>query len=369
MKIQANRAALVEALGFVAGCLPSKTTKEILYSLHLVTGDSSLIVTGTDLEVSLTFVLENVNVIEPGSANIPAKSLLPVVRESGDEQITVSVREGHCTVALSDGHFDFNTFIAEEYPEVIAYDDKNVVSVAKESLVAALTRTIFATTTVTSKYVLSGLRLAFEEDRLTVVGTDLKRLAVAYVPLTGSGIEPKEVIVPTKGLSELIGIAEREDSDVIRINLRDNFIVFKTERAELGCQLLEGRFPPFRDALSIDTPFVYPLKRTEFLSKVRRAALFANDKTLAVKLDIADGRLVLYSRDMDRGTSEIWMPIDDSPGKMSIGFNPVYIQNCLAALSHEEVELKLKSSETPGMITPRGDDSYVYVAMPVSLDF
>ena len=66
-----------------------------------------------------------------------------------------------------------------------------------------LRRTSFAVSTDENRYVLNGLYLSFKENKLTMVATDGRRLALAEEEVELPGESPMELIWPTKAIQDL----------------------------------------------------------------------------------------------------------------------------------------------------------------------
>ena len=54
-------------------------------------------------------------------------------------------------------------------------------------------------------------------------------------------------VVPTKAMN-LLERNLQDDEEQVSVSLRPNEALFRTERAILYSRLVEGRFPPYRDA-------------------------------------------------------------------------------------------------------------------------
>ncbi|MFW6132817.1 MAG: DNA polymerase III subunit beta, partial [Planctomycetota bacterium] len=86
MKVQAQTAALQEALTVTGQLVAARTPKPVLQCVKLVAGDGVLTLLATDLEAGVRYQVTAVQVEEDGEALIPAARLAGIVRESSDEE-------------------------------------------------------------------------------------------------------------------------------------------------------------------------------------------------------------------------------------------------------------------------------------------
>ena len=73
MKVLCNREELRQGLSVANSVIPAKTPKPILSNVCLVATEDALELVGTDLDVALRYRIEDVKVIEPGTAVISAR--------------------------------------------------------------------------------------------------------------------------------------------------------------------------------------------------------------------------------------------------------------------------------------------------------
>ena len=107
------------------------------------------------------------------------------------------------------------------------------------------------------------------------------------------------------------------------------------------------------------------VKRQDLLSALRRAALFTNQDSMAVKLEIAKDRLILSKSTPYIGEAREELPAEYKGKDLSVGFNPAYLIDALKNMDLETVGLEIQDPEKPGVI--RIGDEYVYVVLPMQL--
>ena len=98
MRFTGKRLRLAEVAGLVGQAVAGKSTKKIFECLRLSAKDGILEVAGTDLEVAVRYeIREDIQVEEAGVAVVPAHLFANVLREIGDETVSIAVRRNDCS--------------------------------------------------------------------------------------------------------------------------------------------------------------------------------------------------------------------------------------------------------------------------------
>src|SRR5258706_279698 len=103
MKVICDRQKLHDALAVVNNVIPTKSTKPVLENLCLVATDTALELLGTDLESSVRYRIDGVQVDEPGPAVVPARVTLDFVRDLSGDTVTLATHENKCVISSGAG--------------------------------------------------------------------------------------------------------------------------------------------------------------------------------------------------------------------------------------------------------------------------
>jgi DNA polymerase-3 subunit beta len=375
MKVICDRAALVEAVNTAAGIVASRTPTPVLKCLKLTASNaepSGLLLCATDLEVGLRLSVEQVEVVEEGEAAIPADKLSQIARACDDPTLTLETDDHTVHIRGADSHFKVFGFDPAEFPPVRDFGDAKVdCEVNAGTLRMLIARTLFAAAIEHSRYAINGVLFERKGNRLRLVATDGRRLAMA----TGeakSGEGGHTCIVPTKAL-KLVAKLVDDPGASIRLATEDNQILLAFgdadapgETAVLSSNLVEGAFPPFEDVVPKEHDKKVSFKTGILSSAIRRAALLTNEESKGVRLSFADDKLTLTSRAPEMGEATVEVNLDDYQGDpLEIGFNPNFITDALNVVDSGEVVIELKSATKPGVLKTGPD--FTYVLMPVNL--
>lgn len=367
MKVKFNRAALAEALSLVTTVVPSRTTKPILQGLKLDAKKDSVAISATDFEISITCLVAQAQVEEKGEAVVPAERLAAIVRESVDEVLEIQSAEGTCHVRGADSHFTIYGYQPDQYPAVPGLEGKAQIKVNLIRLQEAIEHCLFATAKENTRYALSGVLWEASGKKLTMVGTDGRRLARYKLSLSAEAekkLESEKIIVPAKAMSLLDKISAGE-KDEAEIRFADNKIIIACGSTVVSSTLVEGNFPKYEEIVPTDHKNKLQLNTAATLSAVKRAALLTNEDSKGVKLSLSEKSLIFTCRAPEMGDAEIAMEVGYQGEAMEIGFNPQFLVDVLRVIKEDSFEMQLGQPDRPGLI--KSGQNYLYIIMPVSL--
>ena len=242
MKFTIDRDSLMKPLQQVAGVVERRQTLPILSNILLTIKNNQLSMIGTDLEVEMQTHASLVGA-EQGEITVPARKFLDICRALPDQaSIQFSLTENRMVIRSGKSRFVLSTLPAAEFPNIEVNDNILSFSISQSILKNAIERSYFAMAQQDVRYYLNGMLFEINANHLTLVATDGHRLAVCN---TGASIKIKEnqqVIVPRKGVIELMKLLSDTDQP-INIRLGNNFIQFSTPETTFISKLIDGRFP------------------------------------------------------------------------------------------------------------------------------
>ncbi len=368
MKVRFNRAALSEGLNLVSSVVPARTTKPVLQCVKIVAEQTSVYMSATDFEVGITITAGQAEVEKPGVCVLPADRLAAIVRESVDDRLIFEARQASCEICGQDSHYTILGHEPDQYPQIPGFEGKSNFEMELRALQQAIAHTIFAAARENTRYALNGLLWEPKGKKLTIVGTDGRRLAKMQIPATenaAGSIKMERIIIPAKTMA-LVGRIAAGEKDTIAVQFVDNQVIFSSSSGiVISSNLVEGNFPKYEDIIPKDYDVKLQLNTAAVLSAVRRAALLVNEESKGIRLSLNKGKIVFSSRAPETGDAEIDMMVDYAGKPLDIGFNPQFLIDMLRVIPEETVEMELGAPDRPGMFKAGKD--YIYIVMPVSL--
>src|SRR5258708_14508032 len=206
--------------------------------------------------------------------------------------------------------------------------------------------------------------MGFKVDKLTVVATDGRRLALIEHDMEVPKGSESELILPSKAVGELGRLLA--DKGDVKLSIGENQIVFELDGTTLASKLIEGTYPNFRQVIPTETKERITLERELLLSALHRASILASEKTQSVKLNFAKNTLTITATTPEVGEAKETLSINYKRKEITIAFNPHYILDPLRNLDTDEVFVGYSDELSPGVI--KVNAPFLYVLMPMRLN-
>lgn len=365
MKFSVSKEKLLEGLQQVQNVVSTRTTLPILSNVLLQTVDGELRLTTTDLDVSVRGSVE-AQIERQGSTTLPARKLFTIVRELPASEITMEI-DGKNTASIRSGQSFFKILglPEEEFPALATFENAKVFTMRQADLKEGFRRTSYAISTDETRYVLNGVLCSFKDNKVTLVATDGRRLAMVDIELEFPRSDEIEVIVPSKAVNELQRLL-RDDGE-IKISIGENQVAFDLNGTLLISKLIDGNYPNYRQVIPAETKERVTLERELFLNSVKRVALLTSEKSNSVKLAFTKNNLDVTANSPEIGEAKESIAVNYKGKDISIAFNPEFLMAPLRNLGTDEVFLDLIDDMSPGVI--KVQTPFLYVLMPMRISY
>jgi DNA polymerase-3 subunit beta len=205
MKVTVDRSKLLEAIQNTLTVIPNRSTLPVLSHFLLEVNNGKIAITATDLEICIRKEFEAQGEIE-GKVTIPARKFYEIVKELPSEEVFIEETKNHGIIIKGKNCIlRLLGFSPDEYPNIPIIKGKQII-ISSKQLRDLITKTYFAVSKEETRYVLNGILMEFEKNRIRFVASDGKRLALAQEDITNS-IEGK-YIIPQKAIIELARLIE-----------------------------------------------------------------------------------------------------------------------------------------------------------------
>ncbi|MFQ3671898.1 MAG: DNA polymerase III subunit beta, partial [Verrucomicrobiia bacterium] len=348
-------------LQLVQNVVSTRTTLPVLNNVLLKAQGQTLTLSTTDLDTGIRASIE-ATVDRPGAITLPARRLLNIVRELGASEISLEVDKCSATIRAGSAVFRIMGLPEEDFPPLAKLDVAHEFTLPQKTLKDMLRQTAYAMSAEESRYVLNGVLLSFRGEKLTIVATDGRRLALVEHEMEIPKPSEVDAILPSKAVHELLRILT--DEGPVQIAVSDNQFAFTVGSTYLVSKRIEGNYPNYRQVIPSETHERITLEREPFLNSVRRVSLLSSDKSNSVKLSLSKGNLDITSATPDVGDARETMAINYKAKDFAIAFNPEYLMDPLKNLDCDEVHFDFGDELSPGVIR-YADRPFLYVIMPM----
>jgi len=374
MKFKINRDHFSNGLAQVLNVVGSKATMPILSNVLIEADKDHISLATTNLDLGIRCKIK-AEVKEAGAITLPVKRLATIVRELPSVDVTIETTPNHQAKITSGGSvFKIMGMGKEEFPPMPEFADEKAVALEQEELATMLKSVSYAQSSDETRYILNGVYFSFKDDKLTLVATDGRRLALTSKELTtpeGAG----SIILPAKTVSELVRMLDKGTK--VRLAVSEKRSAFQIGTDKVGdnglidniylfSKVVDGNYPNYNQVVPKETHQRIKLERELFLQCVHRAALVTSEKSNSVKLKLSNNLLEITASSPDFGDAHESMAIEYSGPELQVAFNPQFVIDPLRALNKDQIFFELKDEVSPGVFKTL--ENFLCVIMPVRLN-
>lgn len=366
MKVIIKREELLPALQIVNGVVERRQTLPILSNLLLVAGDKRITLTASDMEVELVAELDKPSQ-DAGDITLPARKLLDICRTLPDDaEIRLEANGDQAQVVSGKSRFTLATLPAQEYPLVDIAAPLVEFSLPQKALKQLLDRTAFAMAHQDVRYYLNGLLLELDGKTIRAVATDGHRLALFDAQQPLSLDEPVQIIVPRKGVQELIRLLDDSDEEA-SVCISANHIRIRLNGLQFTSKLIDGKFPDYSRVIPEIGKHPLEADREALRQSLTRVSILSNEKYRGVRLLLDQDRLRAIAHNPEQEEAEEELGVSYGGPDLEIGFNVSYLLDALNILRTDKVHITINDPNSSCLLLPEDGTDCKYVVMPMRL--
>jgi DNA polymerase III subunit beta len=368
LKISVAALPFREALENLFTIAHKKSPKPILQNVLLVARPDEVELSATSLDVGVRLRLTGIHVEEPGAALLPPR-VLQVVKLTDAAEVRILADPETVRVEEGRNRYKLPADNPEHFPAVPEFPaDRPYHLLAGADLKRLIRRTYFATDAESTRYALGGTAIEYADGRLSLIGTDGRRLAWATAPcqaIDGGADASGSPVIPLAALKLLLRLLG-EDEARIAINPK-NDVLIRSGGATLYCRLCEGRFPRWRDTIPAGRTATATATVGPLLQALGQASIATSADSRGVDFTFRDGTLTLEGHAPDVGEGRVIIPVGyDHPEPIAVTLVPDLLADALRALD-PELEVTLSLTDAKGPVVLRADaDSFTFAVMPLT---
>ncbi|MCX7705415.1 MAG: DNA polymerase III subunit beta [bacterium] len=362
MEIIIEKEKLLEALEKIAKILPSKPVITTTGGILIEGKKDGITLTVTDLQLTARIFIE-CSVKDKDNVLIPGKNFISLIKKIPENQVRISTKENSAIIDNKSFQYKFLLMSVEEYPKLPTEKEMSSGNfiISSSILLDMIKKSIYCINPEEPRMYFRGVLVEKKDSFLNMVATDTRRLALVKKEVQGE--ERVKIILPLRLIEVLPLIFKEVD---ISMAFSKNQITFKSDKIILISQLLEGDFPDYEKVIpSSNKQGTALIKTRELLDSLDRLTLMATGNIISVKLSFRKNLLVLNIESPESGSGEERINIEYSGAESTIVFNPSYLIDFLKTVDEEFIEFFFQDPVKPAKLCARGDQSYLYVVMPM----
>ena len=376
MKFTINRNQFINQINNVQRAISSKTTIPILTGMKLVATQQGLIVTGSNVDISVQNLIAQDNedneleIASLGAIVLPARFFNEIIKKLPGEKFTLEIIENNQTLITSgNSEFTLNGLDANNYPHLPEVENNDQLTIATEILHQLVNETVFSASTQENRPILTGLHLKITGNELLAVATDSHRLAQRKVTINNQSQNNYDIVIPAKSLVELVRSFRDSEQDV-KISISENQILFEFAQTLFYSRLLEGNYPATDRLIPQESSTQLEFEAKTLLDSVERASLLAHagrNNVVRLVIEKATKKATIYGNSPEVGTvEEDLQPLSLTGEDLEIAFNPDYLKDALRALGDTRLRLEFTAPLHPFTLKPTSDmENFIQLITPV----
>ncbi|WP_412541129.1 DNA polymerase III subunit beta [Longispora sp. K20-0274] len=379
MKFRVERDALADAVAWTAKSLPNRPPVPVLAGVLLRVADGHLTVSGFDYEVS-SQVRVLVNADSDGVTLVSGRLLAEITKSLPNKPVDVAAVGSHLELTCGSARFTLPTMPVEDYP-TLPEMPPTAGQIDAAAFAAAVAQVAIAAGRDDTLPMMTGVRLEFEGETLTMLTTDRFRLALRE--LTWNPGEPGasfQALVPARTLADtaktLGPLGGNVTIALAADGVGEGMIGFAGEGRRATSRLLDGDYPKLRSLFPDSYNAQARVKASSLVEVVKRVALVA-ERSTPVRLSFSEDGLVVEAGGTEDARASEALDCEYTGEPMTIAFNHQFLLDGLSVLDAPMAVLSFTNAMKPAVLSAGTEDSkgdadakaaYRYLLMPIRLN-
>jgi len=363
MEIIVEKTKLLDALDKIARILPAKPVITTTGGILIDGRKDGITLIATDLQLTLKAFIE-CEIKDKSIILIPGKNFIALIKKIPEEKIRIITRNSSIIIDNKSFQYKFLLMNPEDYPKIPLEkegSDTGDFVISSSLLLDMIKKTSYCINPEEPRMYFRGVLIEKKNNVLNMVATDTRRLSLVKKEVQG---ESKIKIILPLRLIEVFPLIFK-DTDV-SMAFSKNQITIKSDRTTLISQLLEGDFPDYEKVIPTPNKQGTALIKTqELLDSLERLSLMSSQSFGPVKMNFRKNLVVLNIESPESGSGEEKINIEYTGPENMLVFNPEYLIQFLKTVNQDTVEFFFQDPVKPARLSGKGDQEYLYVAMPM----
>lgn len=364
MKVSCLTQYLKEAVNVAERNTSKNQTLQILSSLFLEAEGNKIKLRATNLENAIEFFIP-AKVEETGVVVIPAKTVNSFLSNVADDKITIQSQKNNLFIKTARTETLIRGYNHEDFPIFPKVEVLSSFNLPAPELKDALSSVVISASLSDFKPELASILFKIFKNTFKVAATDSFRLAEKIILFKDIRSEKLiSFLIPQKSIQEVLRLLDNDE--FIEMGVGKSQVVFKGEKFKFISRLTEGTFPDYDQIIPKGFKFNALAKRAETLSALRLAGVFVgklNDVNLT--FNPAQKTVSFASSSSDVGENISQADASIQGGELGAKFNWRYLLDGVSQIKSDYISFEINSPQTPLLIKGKGDNSYLYLVMPM----
>lgn len=339
-------------------------TLPILNTIFIEASTGKIKIKATNLETAVEITLSG-KIEENGSVAVPAKILSMFLSNINDNQITLESKKENLFIKSGKNQTLIKGLAVEDFPLLPNVEQMETFKIPAVELRSAISGVIIASSLSDMKPELSSMLFKVFRNTIKLAATDSFRLAEYTMVLKNISSEKMvSFLIPQRSVQEILKLINKEED--ITFSFSKNQLLVSLDNIRFISRLTDGVFPDYEQIIPKTFKITIIAKKTEFLSNLKLANVFVGKLSdINISFNGSKKSVIFQSSNQDTGEYSSEVVVSGEGDDVSVKFNVKYLIDGISQISNEYIIFNLNNSESPLLIQGKGNNSYLYLVMPM----
>lgn len=368
LALETKKFVLQTLLEKAATVLPTRSVSPVLSNFYIEAKENLLQVIATDLELSLVATTEMVVVNRQGSAVLPGRRLLGLVKEAEGGDLLLDVKQGTASVSVTRTVWELQLPDGSEYPPLPEMGDVTMHEIERARFLGALAHVRYAAATETVRPSLMMIDISGSRMR-AADGVRFQQIKMPWWP------EGFDIQIPIKAVDNLVKLLNASALEVLHIGESMNHLIFRIGSDTFVVNKVVAEFPAVDEIIkkpALANDLKLNVDRQELMAAIRRVRVTADPQTSAVMLDLEKDHMLVRSKDKFGNAAVEELAVRWASPPRQVAFNASHLLDMLNMTQRPSCEFLLgidkKQRKSPLLIDDR-EIGHISVLNQLRADF
>lgn len=364
MKIKCSIEKLKNAVSLAEKMSGKNLTLPVLQSILLTSGNKSLKIRSTNLNVGIEIEIPAI-VEKEGMVAVNGNILANVCNNlAANQEVELRLENDNLTLQSKKNTTIIKSITPDDFPTLPVVEGESF-EIKSDVLKEGIKSVAFASATSEIKPEISSIYLYSENGFLYLVSTDSFRLAERKIILKNIP-EISKILIPYKNIPDLIRVLDVSDGE-IKINYSRNQISLNTKNIYFTSRLIDGGFPPYQLIIPKEENTKIIVLKQDLVDILKLSTIFA-DKFYQVVLNIdpINKKMSISSKNNEVGSSVSLIDCVIEGESIEVSCNLKYFLDVFPALNGDSLSISFSQPNKPIIIKSVSDKNFLYLLMPAN---
>lgn len=371
--------SLHKALKILSGVVDHSQVIQILgyIKCDLNGNQLSLIASNSEIEIHVAIAVTANNSDMPCSFTLPCRKLFDITRTLNDADLHIKCQSSWVDISVGKTRFKLASLPATNFPQLVQFDQKKVLSITQNNLLWLLNRTSFAMASQDVRFFLNGMRIGVTPDCLQAVATDGHRLslngldsqAFSQQSVDSAAIDTDAIdfIVPRKTIQELRKHLNETDEPV-QIAVGTQYISIINEEIAIHSNLIDGQYPKYQKLIPKNFNHQVSVSAADLRHSISKMSILANEKFHGARFLFEADKLTISTHNVNHEQAIDELPISLEGSSIDIGFNLMYLVDILSIVTTDTIQINIVDAKSSVAFEEvGGEKDSLFIVMPLSI--